>query len=55
MPEVQMYGPKEKAEVFRDIDDEFKEAIDILNQNINKKLKMGGPVDKPLYDDQKMI
>lgn len=55
MPEVQMYGPKEKAEVFRDIDDEFKEAINILNQNINKKLKEGGPVDKPLYDDQRMI
>ena len=43
MPEVQMYGGKEKAEVFRDIDKEFEEIFNVLKSNI-KSYKAGGYV-----------
>jgi hypothetical protein len=43
MPEVQMYGSKEKAEVFRDIDKQYEEIFNILNSNI-KGYKDGGVI-----------
>ena len=43
MPEVQMYGDKEKREVHRDIEAQFQPYLDILNKKI-KGLKAGGYV-----------
>ena len=46
MPEVQMYGEVEKSEVFKEIDSDYADSINVLKEIIDRKTKAeGGDID----------